>query len=918
MKKMMKRNTRLVWPAGLGLVLALLAATQPAAAAKMPTLTPVKEAGGALLFEAGRSDLAAINNYTASWRKGSDLVPSTRLVTKDGEPWVEFSFRGRQGMACSTLYFEPPPPPEAGTIYRGLRLVIDCDRDDYPHMGISVHFKDNSGLTVDKALERGRQEYLIETGFRREKHPPRWDQVAYVMLTLEGSRHPIDLVYRLRRISVPQVAGNARLKEEEDDNLPGGGGRAADRFGEPILSPRPKEVAWKQGAFPASRDWPLALEKTATERTRRTAALFAERYYGYTGRRPAVRTFDAAPPASGIVLRLAGNAAKPPLPPQGYTLSVETGHVVVTGADEPGLYYGTVTFFQLLKHALKKVTDVAPVPCVAVRDWPNTPNRLIRLEHPHTFRNYPVRENRGIDWLIDWTERFVADQKVNTLYIDLAANVRYARRPEFNGTEKIYSLEDLRRFGDFCRDRFVDLCPAWQVGGHANWWLILGYHPELREKGWDNQGDVTHPDHDAVVFDCMQDVIDALRPKYVSPKSDEWWGGRKEGETIDDLLRGQTRAQAFLEWHVRLNQWLKARGITMMIFEDMLSPYHNGKKFDVYRIIDQFPKDIILTQWAGGNLDQQIRYFTERGFRVWPSATGMFTLSPDARSRVIGFGKGIYGFGNERNGLLDEYSSLASMSVLLRTADYAWNFEREEDLSSGRMVAIEQTAALRPNPRAAARVEPIDLGPVLTHSFNAFLKTAKPDAYAAHARPVELPAGPREIGFLPMRLGGGADGRDCIVLGKGAAPVALPVRGRFASLVFLHSAFINNPKDNGVQGASVRAWMYGWPCGNYEVHYADGSQTVLPVRLANNIKRFDTASANRATLDNRYVWSLDGADGHPVHLFQWEWVNPKPDTEITSVVAQHDHILDVTLLLFAMSGHEVGPEPRRSNDGGAK
>jgi hypothetical protein len=40
---------------------------------------------------------------------------------------------------------------------------------------------------------------------------------------------------------------------------------------------------------------------------------------------------------------------------------------------------------------------------------------------------------------------------------------------------------------------------------------------------------VTHPDHDAIVFDCMQDVIDALRPKYVSPKSDEWWGGRKEG-----------------------------------------------------------------------------------------------------------------------------------------------------------------------------------------------------------------------------------------------------------------------------------------------------------------------------------------------------------------------------------------------------
>ncbi|MCL4204103.1 MAG: hypothetical protein KJ000_16595 [Pirellulaceae bacterium] len=889
------------------LAVALFTAAQPAAG-KPPSLAPVKEAGGAVVFEAGHSDPAAINNYTASWRKGSDLTPSTRPVTKDGEPYVEFSFRGSQGMACSTIYFDPTPPPDAGRIYRGLRLIIDCDRDDYPHMGISVHFQDKSALTVDKALERGRQEYLIETGFRREKHPPRWDQIPYVMLTLEGSRHPLDLVYRLKRISVPQVADNARPNDEEDEHLRGGADRAADRFCEPLLSPRPKEIAWEQGVFPASRDWPLVLETTATERTRRTAALFAERYHGFTAHRLLVQTFDALPPASGIVLRLAGGEVEPSLLPQGYTLSVEPERVVITGADEPGLYYGTVTFFQLLKHALKKVTDTAPVPCVTVRDWPDTPNRLVRLEHPHTFRNCPVQENRGIDYLIDWTERFVADQKINTFYIDLAANVRYQRRPEFNGSEKIYTLADLRRFGDFCRDHFIDLCPAWQVGGHANWWLILGYHPELREKGWESQGDVTHPDHDAIVHDCMLDVIEALRPKYVSPKSDEWWGRRQDGETIDELLRGKTRAQAFLEWHVRLNEWLKARGITMMIFEDMLSPYHNGKKFDVYKIIDAFPKDIILTQWAGGNLDKEIRYFTERGFRVWPNATGMFTLSPDARSRVMGFGKGIYSFGNERKGLLDEYSSLASMSVLLRTADYAWNFAREEDLDAGRMVAIQHAAALRPNPRAAARVEPIALGPALTHSFDAFLKTAKPDAYADHARPVDLPAGPREIGFLPMRLGGGADGRDCIVLGKDAAPAALPVRGRFASLVFLHSAFIDNPEDKGAQGASVRAWMYGWPCGNYEVHYADGSQAILPVRLTNNIKRFDTASANRATLDNRYAWSLDGADGQPIHLFQWEWVNPKPDQEIVGVTAAHDHVLDVTLLVFAVSGRPLAGE----------
>jgi hypothetical protein len=354
------------------------------------------------------------------------------------------------------------------------------------------------------------------------------------------------------------------------------------------------------------------------------------------------------------------------LPAQGYSLAVEPDRVLITGADEPGRYYGTVTLFQLLRHALKRVTPDVAVPCVEVRDWPDTPNRMVRLEHPHTFRNYAVRENRGIDYLIDGTDRFVAGNKFNTLCIDLSANVRYRRRPEFNGPEKIYSLDDLRRFGQFCRDHFIDLCPAWQIGGHANGWLTIGYHPELREKGWASQGDVTHPDHDPIVYDCMLDVIEALQPKYVSPKSDEWWHDRRPDETPDELLHGKTRAQAFLDFHTKLNDWLHERGITMMIYQDMLWPYHNGKRFDTYRVIDAFPKDVILTLWSGGNTDKEIRYFTDRGFPVWPNATGMFTLSDESKRRVMGFGKGIYSFGNDKSRLLDEYSALWSLSNILR------------------------------------------------------------------------------------------------------------------------------------------------------------------------------------------------------------------------------------------------------------
>lgn len=871
-------------------------------AADAPRLTPQRQGGDVVLFDAGRNNPTTIQNYTARWKAGSDLVPVARAVTKDGEAWVEFAFRGTNGMACSTAFFAQMPPPDPGMLYRGICLTIDCDRDDYPHIGVNVNFSDKSQLSHDLALDRGRHEYLVESGFRREKQPPNWALLSHVMLTLDTSRQTSDVSYRLRRMTLRQIKGEA------------GGGiareRVADRFAECLLSPRPKRVEWKEGAFSARRSWPLYLEAGRTDRTWRTAEIFSDRYGGHTGRWPKLRTFEGAAPDAGIILRLAPKGGEAVRHPQGYALSVVPGGVTITGNDEPGLYYGTITFLQLLKHAVKKGSRDLPVPCAEITDWPDTPNRLIRLEHPHTFRNYPVRENRGIDYLIDWTDRFVAGNKFNTFYIDLSANVRYERRPEFNGSEKIYSLEDLRRFGAFCRDHFIDLCPAWQIGGHANWWLTIGYHPELREKGWPSQGDVTHPDHDAIVRDCMLDVIEALRPKYLSPKSDEWWHERKEGEPPDALLHGKTRAQAYLDFHVRLNDWLRARGITMMMFEDMLSPYHNGKRFDTYRIIDAFPKDIILTLWSSGNIDREIRYFTGRGFRIWPNATGMFTLGDDARGRVMGFGKGMYSFGDDRSNLLDEYSPLWSMSNLLRVGDYAWNLDQGEDPEPARLVAIQHLLAVRPNPRAGDRIVPIDIGPALTHRFEAFLNDVKLGSGTPEAKREALPAGEREIGFIPMRLADRGTG-DCAILRKGGAPVALPVHGRFSSLIFLHSAFVNDPKDKNVAGVRVRDWMYGWPCGNYVVHYADGTRCALPVRMTDNIKRLDTAGATRASLSCRYAWTIDGAGGEPVHLFQWEWVNPEPDREIARVVAEHDNILDVSLLLFAISGRSVGAAPER-------
>ena len=77
------------------------------------------------------------------------------------------------------------------------------------------------------------------------------------------------------------------------------------------------------------------------------------------------------------------------------------------------------------------------------------------------------------------------------------------------------------------------------------------------------------------------------------------------------------------------------------------------------------------------------------------------------------------------------------------------------------------------------------------------------------------------------------------------------------------------------------------------------------MRRSMNIRRFDTSSNNRATNENRHVLALKDANQENVHLFQWEWANPRPGKKIARLVMKHDNELDVSLILLAVSGRSV-------------
>ena len=85
-----------------------------APAAPLAKFSPVSQDGELVLFDAAIHDISAIRNYTASWQKGSDLTPVVNPVVKDGCKFVEYTYRGRQGSACSTFWLENAPAPDEG------------------------------------------------------------------------------------------------------------------------------------------------------------------------------------------------------------------------------------------------------------------------------------------------------------------------------------------------------------------------------------------------------------------------------------------------------------------------------------------------------------------------------------------------------------------------------------------------------------------------------------------------------------------------------------------------------------------------------------------------------------------------------------------------------------------------------------
>ena len=340
---------------------------------------------------------------------------------------------------------------------------------------------------------------------------------------------------------------------------------------------------------------------------------------------------------SGLTLAEGGNIrfeTDASLPTDGYELAVTADGATVRAKNFRGFVSGAETFIKLLQKD--------GIPAVTVSDSPFKAFRGVHLFIPSMEQMEFAK--RLIKYLI-------SPMGYNVVILQVSGGMVYERHPKIseafahavqmqsqgwpafphNGIAegKPITKAQLKEYVAYIRSFGIEVIPEIQSLAHVQY--LTHAYPEIAEidevKLQDNV-DTTSEDklpstfyhHDycpsnprtyEILFDVIDEIIEVFEPKeYIHMGHDEV---RSIG--VCPLCKGKTPAELFACDVNKIYNYLKSKGLKMMIWADMLQPM---PKYPSHPAIDCIPKDIVLLDFIWYfHLDKDIEdNLLEKGFPV--------------------------------------------------------------------------------------------------------------------------------------------------------------------------------------------------------------------------------------------------------------------------------------------------------------
>jgi len=657
------------------------------------------------------------------------------------------------------------------------------------------------------------------------------------------------------------------------------------------------------------------------------------------GRRPAKRRKQAGAPP----LTILSNDALPPrlrskrvARAEGYLLEVTPRRAILAAGDARGIFYGAQTLAQLVEREGSR----SRIPAVTVRDWPRHPFRGAHLY-------LPAREE--LDFFERFLD-FLAAFKFNTLFLEIGGGMEYEKHPEINRAWKKFCREaeaytrdkdprpdsmrpegskwygrlhggpsigpdalqgsraysknsthtelaggawltkdEIRRIVRECRKRHIEIVPEVQSLSHAYYLCVA--HPEIAEREDDPWPDTycpSNPKSYELLFDVMDEVIEAFKPRFVHIGHDEAYTFR-----ICPRCRRRTGEDILAEDITRIHDHLAARGVRAIMWGDKLmyiivgrrrgggarrwQEYPGGRRWvqpPTHGAVGRIPEDVVIMDWYWGLQEDSERYFGKHGheviygnfsplgFKEWPRRSG----AKNVRGGEISTWCGVTPWEFGHNGVFNNYYP---------GAQTLWNGAAvsRDDLMphmAARMTRATEvlTQQRRTLVSGAARAVPLDLSSVAV---------PLPDALAGKMRTGAEMASVLGSGRFDMLAGAKGTLERAIVLDARRPQIrSLAVGRKVKSLLLLQGTTMD------AYHAPTYAMYHRGPAQliRCRVRYADGKTRTFNALYGEDIGGIEGMWPTKAGHCYRAV---PVSVGKTHTLFAQEWVNPRPKVEVRSV-----------------------------------
>ncbi len=307
------------------------------------------------------------------------------------------------------------------------------------------------------------------------------------------------------------------------------------------IIPAPRHAAWRKETVSA-HDYALRPEDFNVA-GRELLDLFRAVFPAPTAKQPARVTLDAA------------------LPKEGYTLDIQPTGVAIRAKTARGLYYAYQT--------LNQIRDGDRLPCGTVADEPALALRGFQLS-PHNMRQMTAADIRR---LIRAAGKF----KLNTILIKYNDRFPYQRHPAVV-SGNAFTMAEIAEFVALARQNQIELIPMVQSLSHLGFVLQHAPYDRLREGNRRNRCGGSSfcpakPESLALNIELADEVRAAHHDgRYFHLGEDE---ARNLGECrlAQQSRRRRGRKGVYLRFINKMCDWVRQRGLTPALWDDMLCRY---------------------------------------------------------------------------------------------------------------------------------------------------------------------------------------------------------------------------------------------------------------------------------------------------------------------------------------------------------